>query len=72
MHQNTFSKNLQKQRVQLIFSETKFFYVILDFFQQVFNNFKLDNLAKEARRLKLEDRFEEYSLNLKKSEIFLG
>ena len=46
----------------------KFSYLMLEFFN--FNNLKLDNMAKEARRSKL--KREVWPLNLKKSELCLG
>ena len=40
-------------------------------FQQVFNNLKLNNLAKEARRLKLKIEFEECKLKIEFEECSL-
>ena len=50
-----FSKNGQNQRTKLIFSKwAKILLFNFGPFQQVFNSLKLNNLAKEARRLKFE------------------
>ena len=59
--QNTFffqkKKNAQNQRAKLIFSKwAKIPLYNFGLFQQVFENLKLNKLAKEERRLDLEDR----------------
>ena len=52
-----FSKNAQNQRAKLIFSKwAKIPLFNFGLFQQVFENLKLNKLAKEERRLDLEDR----------------
>ena len=55
--QKQLKKNAQNQRAKLIFSKNaKILLFNFELFQQVFNDLKLNNLAKEARTLKLEDR----------------
>ena len=50
-------KNAQNQRAKLIFSKwAKIPLFNFGLFQQVFENLKLNKLAKEERRLDLEDR----------------
>ena len=61
MRQNTLffqkKKNAQNQRAKLIFSKwAKIPLFNFGLFQQVFENLKLNKLAKEERRLDLEDR----------------
>ena len=68
--QNTFfSKNAENQRAKLIFSKwAKILLFNFGLFQQVFDNLKLNNLTKQARRLKLEDRI--WRLKLEKRSFW--
>ena len=64
-----FSKNAENQRAKLIFSKwAKILLFNFGLFQQVFDNLKLNNLTKQARRLKLEDRI--WRLKLEKRSFW--
>ena len=64
-----FKKNAENQRAKLIFSKwAKILLFNFGLFQQVFDNLKLNNLTKQARRLKLEDRI--WRLKLEKRSFW--
>ena len=64
-----FSKNSENQRAKLIFSKwAKILLFNFELFQQVFDNLKLNNLTKQARKLKLEARI--WRLKLEKRSFW--